>query len=365
MVAAVYLYSRSSIYSGAERMLLTLAQGIYSVSRNSKIHLTHSSSDFNVESEVSIYKNKIKPGLIKISEKPYFILIYFFSGLLKIFSSSVRKKNSILIFNDIESLIIYWPLALFNDSYFYLHDSHKAENIKARLICKIISLLVSNILVITESRLNILSSIGIKNLIYFPNCTLELTKEVRRMKGLRDVHCICVAQITAWKRIDKVIDLFNSLAEFNGEKKWHLHICGRPNQRDKEGLQIESDLIRLGSTDSRINYHGYVKDVNRMMGQCHLLLSMSENEPFGLALVEALQKGCYVLSAEGEGPSEIISSDLIGRIIPNNCDIESWVAINSVAIFDNIDSFFDERVNSSNRYSFESYKNRIKTIWFD
>lgn len=364
MVENFYLYSRSSVYSGAEIMLLNLARGIHSVSRSCKIHLTHSSSDFNTDDETSIYKNTFKPGLKKISEKPHFLLVYFLLGFLKLFGSSIRKKNAIFIFNDLESLIIDWPLALFNESYFYLHDSHKTENFKARFICKIISFLVDNLLVITSYRLKILNSIGIKNVIHFPNCTLRTKVENKRKSNLKEIHCICVAQIATWKRIDQVIELFNSLAVFNPDKNWYLHICGRASQFDKEGLQLELDLIQCSDNDERITFHGYVKNIDHLMEQCQLLLSMSENEPFGLALVEAIQKGCYILSSEGEGPDEIVSSDFIGKIIPNGYDINEWARTNSESIFINMMEHFEDRVHSSDRYSFDNYKSNIKNTWF-
>ncbi len=365
MVTDFYLYSRSSIYSGAEKMLFLLAKGINSVSKKSKVYLNYSADDFSLHDNDFIFERNYQSGLVKISTKPYMILVYFFFGFFDFFKVGIRKKNSILIFNDLESLVFYWPCALINRSCFYLHDSHKVENIKGRIICKIISFLVNDILVITQERVRILNSIGIKNTIYFPNCTLSKPRFLGKNTNSDEVHCICVAQIAKWKRIDKVISVFNALAGMDKDKNWFLHICGRPNENDIEGLLLQSEIIQQSKLDTRIIYHGYLHDLSFLWQQCSLLLSMSENEPFGLALVEALQQGCYIISSEGEGPNEIISSDVIGKIIPTGVNIDEWVGRNINTITINYDSHDDIRVNSSNRYSYECYLNNIKNTWFN
>jgi len=358
-----YLYSSSAVYSGAEKMLLALAQAISKLSSDNHVYLNYASDElFNKNSEFIYKVNKIS-NLEKISASPIKAFIYLLSGFKCFFKRDLVNKNAILVFNDLESLINNWPAALFNRSFFYLHDSHKVEKYKARAVCWLISLLVDQILVITKARVNILKRIGIQNTIYFPNCVINKPATLVKNINQREVHCLCVAQIAKWKRIDKVIELFKILAEIKSDKQWFLHICGRPDKNDQEALVLESDIVKHSFIDTRIIYHGYEPDLSSLWQQSQFLISMSENEPFGLALVEALQYGCYVISAEGEGPEEILSGSIRnGLLIADIHDLENWVRKNQYNIIHN---YNDTRLSPDiiELFSFEKYLDRVNAIF--
>ncbi|EKO3717659.1 glycosyltransferase [Vibrio metschnikovii] len=360
-----YLYSRSPIYSGAEKMLLVLAKALGSISSENNVHLTYSTSDIANNEYDFIFKRLYKPSLVRVSTRPYKLLLYFLMGFLCFFDRLIFKRNAVFIFNDLESLIINWPIALFKKSYFYLHDSHKLSNFKARIICKLISLLVNKILVITKERVRLLANIGVLNTIYFPNCLVNNNKIVVKETKPDEIHCICIAQITRWKRIDKSIELFKLLSKENSNINWYLHICGRPNESDLEGVEIERNIIQQSNLDKRIIYHGYQEDLTPFWRKCQILISMSENEPFGLALVEALQQGCYLLSAEGEGPKEIIGSDNVGKIIINLESLPDWVSKNNEVII-NFTSFGwlgQDRLANAHNFSYENYFERVILVF--
>ncbi|EKO3583777.1 glycosyltransferase [Vibrio metschnikovii] len=358
-----YLYSRSPIYSGAEKMLLVLAKALGSISSENNVHVTYSTSDITNNEYDFIFERLYKPSLTRVSTRPYKLLIYFLMGFLCFFDSLLFKRNTVFIFNDLESLIINWPIALFKKSFFYLHDSHKLSNFKARIICKLISFLVNKILVITKERVRLLANIGVLNTIYFPNCLVNNNKIVVKETKPDEIHCICIAQITRWKRIDKSIELFKLLSKENSNINWYLHICGRPNESDLEGVEIERNIIQQSNLDKRIIYHGYQEDLTPFWRKCQILISMSENEPFGLALVEALQQGCYLLSAEGEGPNEIIYTDYIGKKIKLDDDLTFWLDNNNDDIIKYINCYMENRVSGSGVYSFENYVDNIKLVF--
>ncbi|EGM69248.1 glycosyltransferase family 4 protein [Shewanella sp. HN-41] len=358
-----YLYSSSEIYSGAEKMLLILAKALYTLSKDNRVYLTCASEDFVLnKNDFSLEVRKTK-CLKKISSNPLNSVIYFIAGFRCFFKRGLIKNDAIFIFNDIESLVNNWPVALLNRSFFYLHDSHKIQNVKARIICWIISLLVDKILVITKSRVDILKSIGVKNTIYFPNCTIYQPVEVKKNIQLNEVHCLCVAQITRWKRIDKVIELFKILADLNADKKWFLHICGRPDKNDPDALMLESEIIQQSHIDPRITYHGYKPDLRPLWQQSQFLISMSENEPFGLALVEALYYGCYIISAQGEGPMEIIDSGEAGVVIDSNMNIRQWSETNIDILLETISS--NLKYSDFKRFSFDNFCENLNKIIVD
>lgn len=364
-----FFYSRSPIYSGAETMLGVLCDAIYSVSPESKLNLVSSVKDIEERSSAKFCQVKLVPSLEKISNKYFNLVLYFILGFRLFFGKDKLLNKGVVVFNDLESLISNWPLAVLNKSFFYLHDSHNVSSWKGRLICKLISLLVSNILVITKAREAILKDIGVLNTIYFPNCT-KLTSvyseenEENEANEANEVHCVCISQIASWKRIDKSIEVFKELSKSDPTKDWFLHIYGKPAKNDVKAEKIEQEIIEESRKCDGIYYHGYESNIKKVFDRTDILLSMSKNEPFGLVIIEALNSGCYILSSEGEGPNEIIVNDKIGKILFEGDSLVRWVNNNIGIILNNYSYYKDLRINNGARYSFEQYKNNVSSIWF-
>jgi glycosyltransferase involved in cell wall biosynthesis len=357
----IYMVSRSSLYSGAERMLAILCYGLHDAFPEFRIHLIASSAPLFDRCQVYARSQLLNP-LAKVSANPLLLFVYMFKALSKLFFIHRYRKSDVIIFNDLESLVSAWPLALRMKSFFYLHDSHNLGRLKGRLICRLISMLVDDILVITKARQNKLAAIGAINTRYFPNC-IDPSSEFHLEKKERlenEIHFLCMSQITAWKRIDKSIAVFKKLAEQFVGYDCFLHIYGRVATGDTEGEKILEAIQKESNNDARIIYHGYIANSAEAFLKADVLINMSLNEPFGLVLVEALQAGCYIISAEGEGPDEIIIDDKCGFIIRERGDFQLDIFSCSEKVKENV--IFGERdiTLKLSKYLYKSYRNRIK-----
>lgn len=351
------LFSRSALVSGAEVMLSRLAACLSDINGGGVECII---SNVEVE-EIGVNTGAInfiyKRPLIKISKNPIFILVYFLLGFFSFFKLFFVSRSCQMVFNDVESLVRYWPLAVFRKSFFYLHDAHKLDGFKGRAICNFISVFSGTILVITQSRLDKLRGVGIVNTLYFPNC-LGRKQEVVADVGVKKdrsvfdvVNAVAIGQIVSWKRIEKVISLVSGL---NGRGfNVRLRIFGRSGTNEQD-LKYYSYIKNLCDEAGFVELMGHVSDISCIYSEADILISMSENEPFGLVLIEALSYGVPIISVDGEGPSEIVDTS-VGVLLPT---VEAGFDFNEVLHLSPAAC-----VSRANRYSYAKYVARAKQIF--
>lgn len=87
---------------------------------------------------------------------------------------------------------------------------------------------------------------------------------------------------------------------------------------EPEFLQgLQSRVQELGLSD-RVTFTGFRTDVPRLMAACDLVCHTSRvAEPFGLVVIEAMSLARPVIATRGGGPSEIMSSEDMGILIPS------------------------------------------------
>lgn len=356
------LISRSGLWSGAEKMLLALTRALSELNDGSTIHCIFSAEVALrlLPAEKPNIEAVIKRPLKKVSTNPWLLFIYFIFGFLFLFKLVRLPSKCVIIFNDLESLLLCWPGALLRKSYFYLHDSHKLQGVKGRGICLIISLLVGKILVITRSRVKKLASIGIINTQYFPNCVLtevevsngEEEFEIASMRGR--YKAVSVGQITSWKRVDKSIVLINKLNKAGFPID--LEIYGRADPLSTNDAEYFHKIQAMCFESGFSKLVGYTEDLKSIYREADMFISMSVNEPFGLALVEALSYGVPAVAIEGEGPDEILSPE-VGVLLPEtfDCDDDLVARIKTVVLMS--PTKCKERADL---YSYEIYRERVK-----
>jgi glycosyltransferase involved in cell wall biosynthesis len=309
------LISRSALVSGAEIMLSRLASCLIGIKLGGRVECVISNTEVE---KLSADADRIdfiyKKPLVKISKKPIFLFFYAICGFLSFFKLFFIPRTCRIIFNDIESLVSDWPLAVFRRSYFYLHDSHKLDRVKGRSTCLFISFLVDKILVVTRSRVKKLEGIGVANAQYFPNCVL-VENALSISEGDVEKSClrgrykaVAVGQITSWKRIDKSIELVDKLNEAGVPVD--LEIYGRPDPLSSLDAEYFLKIQMMCAESGFSKLLGYTEDLRSIYREADMFISMSANEPFGLALVEALSYGVPAIAMEGEGPDEILSAEI-------------------------------------------------------
>ncbi len=79
--------------------------------------------------------------------------------------------------------------------------------------------------------------------------------------------------------------------------------------------RLRSEAERLGVAE-RVEFAGYVAEIDSYLSRARCFVSPSYHESFGLAIVEALDFGLAVVSTDSGGPREILNSPAVGKIVP-------------------------------------------------
>lgn len=120
---------------------------------------------------------------------------------------------------------------------------------------------------------------------------------------------LSVGRLAPEKRVDTLIRAFASSRD---ELDSRLVIVGDGPER----TTLERLVTRL-DVDEHVEFLGFVENPYRYMAAADLFVLSSENEGFGMVLVEALSCGCPIVSTDcPSGPSEILDGGRYGRLVP-------------------------------------------------
>ncbi len=119
-----------------------------------------------------------------------------------------------------------------------------------------------------------------------------------------------IGRIDANKRVHS---LLKQLLALRGE--WRLDIYGSTGDKINDQA-FQNYIVELGLTD-KVFFHAWKNNPWDEIDQAGVLLLNSRKEGFGLAVVEAMQRGIPVLSANAPtGPSELITEGENGWLYP-------------------------------------------------
>ncbi len=111
-------------------------------------------------------------------------------------------------------------------------------------------------------------------------------------------RALFLGALVSWKRPDLAIEIARRMPEL------HLTIAGEPLPGEEIALDPPPNVTLAGHVDAR-----------EALAQAHVLLHCADEEPWGLALVEALACGRPVVAPAAGGPLEIVA-DGAGRLYP-------------------------------------------------
>jgi glycosyltransferase involved in cell wall biosynthesis len=111
-----------------------------------------------------------------------------------------------------------------------------------------------------------------------------------------------VGQLEPRKR---VVDLVTAIALLSGDIRGVL-------VGDGKGRKAVESAIRRSDVGDRIDLAGYREDVRAQMGRFHCLAMPSLEEPFGLAVLEAMARGLPVIAARSGEHAEAILARVRG-----------------------------------------------------
>jgi glycosyltransferase involved in cell wall biosynthesis len=154
---------------------------------------------------------------------------------------------------------------------------------------------------------------GKRSLIFNWVPTLEKSApwDLRSELGLSPTTKIigAVGRLHPSKGFDVLINAFRSAPLDDST----LVIIGEGNER--------ATLAKLANGDGRIHLLGHRKNVAGFLQNLDLFVSSSREEPFGLAILEAMEVGIPVISTTTEGPGEFLRSHPVSLIESQSVDV--------------------------------------------
>jgi glycosyltransferase involved in cell wall biosynthesis len=126
-----------------------------------------------------------------------------------------------------------------------------------------------------------------------------------------------VGQVIRGKGQDFALHAFSQLAAAYPE--WILRFVGGNMGLSKNKLFMDElkDTARALQIEDRVQWQGFVSDVEAEFRRCAFALNFSESESFSMTVLEALSFGCPVVASRCGGPEEIIVHGQTGFLVPN------------------------------------------------
>lgn len=148
--------------------------------------------------------------------------------------------------------------------------------------------------------------------VIYPGTRLEQNSELRPAESPR---AAIVGHISPTKRTDLAIDIAERVLATR--PNFELEVVGRAQYRDSD-FALERRLKERVARDQRlrgqVNFVGYADDVVARLVRCSLLLHCRPDEPFGMALIEAMALGLPVVAPATAGPAEIVEDGVTGLL---------------------------------------------------
>jgi glycosyltransferase involved in cell wall biosynthesis len=119
-----------------------------------------------------------------------------------------------------------------------------------------------------------------------------------------------------WKGHDRVL---RAVAELNGRgHDVHALVVGGTGHRLDEGLDGDLRVLagELGLA-GRATFTGHVPDALPYIALMDVAVNASEQEPFGIAVLEAMALERAVVAVDAGGPREIIEDGVTGMLVPS------------------------------------------------
>ncbi|MBA3302088.1 MAG: glycosyltransferase family 4 protein [Thermoleophilaceae bacterium] len=131
-----------------------------------------------------------------------------------------------------------------------------------------------------------------------------------------------LGHISPTKRTALAVDIAERV--IRAAPEFELRVVGRAQYRD-EDRRLEAELrarvVRTPALRERVHFDGYVTDVRDVLSELGLLLHTRPDEPFGMALIEAMAAGLPVVAPAAAGPLEIVVHGKTGFLFdPGDAD---------------------------------------------
>lgn len=328
---------------------ITSLGGVQSVEKNiikkikKKVDLffldPYENKEFNKELEqirgIKILKLKIYPtkcdlGWDKLYKKLFIFIILGPAYLLYIIRLGIllRKKNiNILYVHSKKSLIVALILkSIFKVEYYY-HAHGFGDYKDIGILFKIAIKRSKKIFVVSKDVLEKLLKARIKKKIYLvyngidiEEINIKSKEKINLIVNKDELNIVSVSSLHEGKGIHNLIKAVNNL--LSKKKKVKLFIIGDiPNKELKDYKDKLTKLSKEQNSD-KIVFLGWKKNPYKYIEKFDVLALPSNNESFGMVLIEAMALKKIVIGSEVGGILEIIEDNVNGFLIKKD-DVKS------------------------------------------
>lgn len=131
----------------------------------------------------------------------------------------------------------------------------------------------------------------------------RISEAPRRVGGSPPLQALLACRLVPVKRVDLLISALCMEPRLAG--RLQVRVLGNGP------TQVENQL-REASKGLDIQFEGFRDDVAQVMAQCDVFVQTWADEPFGLAVVEAMAAGLVVVTPDRGGPAGIVGDDRHG-----------------------------------------------------
>lgn len=294
-------------------------------------------------------------------ESPNIIKVFFgiFSNFFKIQKFLKINEINIVHGNDLRiNLTWSFPTRVLRRKYVW----HQRTTMSNSLLWKLSFFLSDHIVAISKYVFQTLPSnipSSKKSLVLNPfNIEIFFDKDDSR-KWTNDLYSLpentilfgYIGRLVSWKNVDILIQYFSNFIK-SQNKPIHLLIVGTGSNDYVD--KLKNIVIKLGLND-KVTFAGFTSEPLRVIASFDLLISSSDNEPFGRTIVEAMIQNTSVLAAYGGGHNETITPGQTGYLYRHEslddfcrqCDLNINNTIERDAMLKNAHNLVSSKYSSS------------------
>ncbi len=152
---------------------------------------------------------------------------------------------------------------------------------------------------------------GVDTLRFAPSPSMRRHWRERHNIPLSDVVIVCVARFSREKRIDRLLNAFLAMAPTYPNLR--LLLAGDGPLRPE--MEAAVRCVNGRDVSQRVCLLGQVQEVVPLLQASDIHVLPSDNEGFGIALIEAMAAGLVCVSTRTAGPSQIITDGENGFLV--------------------------------------------------
>ncbi len=145
---------------------------------------------------------------------------------------------------------------------------------------------------------------------------LSSPKEMRRKLGLPNHGPLIgiVGRLQRWKGMHVLVEAMPRILESYPDS--HCVVVGGKHDLEPDYEDFLKEQIKVLGVDTKVTLAGLQRNVPEWMQAMDIIVHASDNEPFGIVIIEAMALGKPIVAGDTGGPTEIVTDEVNGLLAP-------------------------------------------------